>query len=71
VQARFRRAERDPERNGDLRQGQVEVVMQDDEGSRFRLEAAEARSSWSRSTMAVFGSSRVETSIGAMSTSKR
>ena len=42
VEARFRRSERDAERDGDLRQRQVEVVMQDDERPRLRLEPAEA-----------------------------
>jgi hypothetical protein len=42
MQARFRRPERDSERDGDLRQGQVEIVVKDDESPRLRLEAAEA-----------------------------
>jgi hypothetical protein len=42
VEARFRRTERDPERDGDLRQWQVEIVVKDDQGPRLRLEAAEA-----------------------------
>ena len=42
MQARFRRSERDPERDGDLRQRQVEIVVKDDEGPRLRLEPAEA-----------------------------
>jgi hypothetical protein len=44
VEARFRRPERDPQRDGDLRQWQVEIVMKDDEGTRLRLEAAKAAS---------------------------
>ena len=44
--ARWRRdfavPERDPERDGDFRQRQVEIVMKDDEGPRLRLETAEA-----------------------------
>ena len=42
MEARFRRSERDPERDGDLRQWQVEIVMKDDQSPRLRLQAAEA-----------------------------
>lgn len=42
MEARFRRSERDSQREGDLRQRQVEVVVKDDEGPRLRLKAAEA-----------------------------
>ena len=42
MQARLRRSERNSERECDLRQGQVEIVVKDDEGPRLRLEAAEA-----------------------------
>ena len=42
MQARFRRPERDSERDGDLRQGQVEIVVKDDERPRLRVETAEA-----------------------------
>ncbi len=42
MQARFRRTERDPERDGNLGQWQVEVVVKDDEGPRLRFETAEA-----------------------------
>ena len=42
MEARFRRSERDSERDGDLRQRQVEIVVKDDEGPRLRLEATEA-----------------------------
>jgi hypothetical protein len=42
MKARFRRSERNSERDGDLRQGQVEIVVKDDESPRLRLEAAEA-----------------------------
>ena len=42
MKARFRRAEWDPERDGNLRQWQVEIVVKDDQGPRLRLEAAEA-----------------------------
>ena len=42
MKARLRRPERDPERCGDLRQGQVEIVVHHDERSRIRLETQEA-----------------------------
>jgi len=42
MKARFCRSERDFQRDGDLRQGQVEIVVKDDESPRLRLEAAEA-----------------------------
>ena len=42
MEARFRRSERDPERDGDLRQWQVEIVIKDDQRPRIRLETAEA-----------------------------
>jgi hypothetical protein len=42
MQARLGRPEREPERRGDLRQWQIGVVMEDDEGSLFRLQASEA-----------------------------
>ena len=42
MEARFRRSERDSERDGDLRQRQVEIVVKDDESPRLRLQAAEA-----------------------------
>ena len=42
MQARFRRSQRDPERDGDFRQWQVEIVVKDDQCPRLRLEAAEA-----------------------------
>ncbi len=42
METRFRRPERDSERESDLRQRQVEIVVKHDEGPRLRLEAAEA-----------------------------
>jgi hypothetical protein len=42
VEARFRRSERDSQRDGDLWQRQVEIVVKDDDGPRLRLEPAEA-----------------------------
>jgi hypothetical protein len=42
MEARLGRPERDPEDSGDLRQRQVEIVMEDDERSLLRIEASEA-----------------------------
>jgi hypothetical protein len=41
VETRFGRSERDSEREGNLRQWQVEIVVQDDQGSGFRFEPGE------------------------------
>ena len=49
--AGLRRAERNPERGRDLRQRQVEVIVKDDQGPLFGLEADEPASSSSRSTI--------------------